>query len=433
MPPKVIDRIDMLANTAAEAVYNKTKDRRLIILYPRHRQHSTLISLLHKYYADFMYYYCLNEEDNQLPTFILNLSHDAMFPIGFGEQTRQALMTSDSPGEWGKALAEDMALLHKKEQFMVMLDNFDELPRDDDRMRQFFNGLAKNLPNNIQVIVNGRELRRQPWYDLVSDGAAIALGDEETMGSGLFEEPSLRGQLEVYALAGGSRVLIDGRPIIAWEGSLPRNLFYFFVDKPMVTRAEVFEAFWPSMGIKEATNVFHVTKRKISEKLGYDLTDYENGFYVPNDRINRLYDVNIFVEQITQAMKASKESEALDHWHQAVTIYKGQFLKEVNNMEWARQRRVELRDMYAEALINIARIQRQKGKKDEALVYFVRGAAERPDREDVHREVMELYAESGQKDAIAAQYRILEETLTHKLGINPSQETRDLYERLVGG
>ncbi|MBZ0307425.1 MAG: bacterial transcriptional activator domain-containing protein, partial [Anaerolineae bacterium] len=317
-----------------------------------------------------------------------------------------------------------------KDQFMVMLDNFDELPRDDDGMRQFFTGLAKQLPNNIQVLVNGRELRRQPWADMVSDGTVIALGDEETMGSGLFEEPALRGQLEVYALAGGSRVLIDGRPIIAWEGSLPRNLFYFFVDKPMVTRAEVFEAFWPLLGVKEATNVFHVTKRKISEKLGYDLTNYENGFYVPNDRLIRLYDVSIFEQHVDKAMKASKDAEALEHSMQAVEVYRGQFLKEVD-MEWARQRRQELRDVYIEVLINIARINRSGGKADQALSYFVRATAEKPDREDVHREIMELYAEQGRIDDIAAQYGMLESTLTQRLGINPSQETRELYERLV--
>ena len=40
----------------------------------------------------------------------------------------------------------------------------------------------------------------------------------------------------------------------------------------MVTRDEIFETFWPGLPTKEATNVFHVTKRKISERLGYELT-----------------------------------------------------------------------------------------------------------------------------------------------------------------
>lgn len=430
MAAKHLDRVDALAATAAEAVHNKTHGRRLIVLYPRHRQHTALIALLHKHYADRMYFYALNEEDTDLRTFIRNLSHDAMFPIEFGQNVRAALQSSDDPTQWGEGLAADLSKLHKKEHFMVLLDSFDMLPRDDVGMDRFFTGLAKNLSSNVQIIINGRELRRQPWADLVSRGLAIALGDDETLGSGIFEEPALRGQLEVYALAGGSRVLIDGRPITAWEGSLPRNLFYFFIDKPMVTRAEVFEAFWPNLGIKEATNVFHVTKRKISEKIGYDVTTYENGFYIPNNRLNKLYDVELFEEYVDAALKASNPHDAEENWVKAIEIYRGQFLKEVN-MEWAQQRRQQLRDTYAQALISLAQIYREQGKAESALSYFIRATGEKPGREDVHREIMKIYAEHGRLDDVARQYKMLETTLKDKLGINPSQETRELYQKLV--
>jgi DNA-binding SARP family transcriptional activator len=432
MSAEILDRVDVLAKTAAEAVYNKTKGRRIVVLYPRHRQHTTLIALLHKYYSDKMYFYTLNEEDTSLDTMVWNLSHDAMFPISFGEKSRKAVQSSSSPADWGKALAEDLATLHKKDEpFMVLLDGFDLLPRDDEGQKAFLTAIGQNLPDHIQVIINGKELRRQPWADLSSAGIVIALGDDETMGSSIFQDPALRGQLEIYALAGGSRVLIDGRPITAWEGSLPRNLFYFFVDKPMVTRAEVFEAFWPSLGIKEATNVFHVTKRKISEKLGYDLTSYENGFYVPNPRLGRFYDVDVFIEHTDAAMKASSDKVAEEHWFKAIQIYRGQFLKEVD-MEWADQRRQQLRDLYTHALIGLAQIYYNQKKMDQALGYFIRAAGERPDREDVHRLIMEIYAKQKRIDDVKRQYETLETVLQERLGISPSQETRALYQKLVG-
>jgi two-component SAPR family response regulator len=287
-------------------------------------------------------------------------------------------------------------------------------------------GLGENLPENAQFLVNGKELRKQPWAELSNKGLAIALGDDETLGSGIFQEPALRGQLEVYALAGGSRVLIDGRPLTAWEGSLPRNLFHFFVDKTRVTRAEVFEAFWPSLGVKEATNVFHVTKRKISEKIGYDLTAYENGFYVPNIQLNRLYDVAVFEESVD----AANDKEAEENWSRAVQVYRGQFLKEVE-MPWAIERRQELRRMYTQALIGLARIYHDSRKAELALAYYIRATGEQPDREDVHREIMQLYAEHGELDKVAAQYDMLSATLQEHLGIAPSDETRKLYEKLM--
>ena len=432
MAAKFRDRMDTLARTAAETVYNRTKDRRIIALYPKHRQHASLISLLHNHYTDRLYYFTLSDEDDaDLSSFVWNLSHDAMFPIEFGANTRAAIQSHpDDPQAWGEGLAQDLKDLRHKDNYLVLLENFDRLPRDDESMEAFFTGLGENLPKNAQFLVNGKELRKQPWAELSNKGLAIALGDDETLGSGIFQEPALRGQLEVYALEGGSRVLIDGRPLTAWEGSLPRNLFHFFVDKSRVTRAEVFEAFWPSLGVKEATNVFHVTKRKISEKIGYDLTAYENGFYVPNIQLNRLYDVAVFEENVAAAENAANDKEAEENWSRAVQVYRGQFLKEVD-MPWAIERRQELRRMYTQALISLARIYRDQGNSDLALAYYVRATGEQPDREDVYRELMELLAERGELDQVAAQYDMLSATLDARLGISPSDETRKLFEKLT--
>src|SRR5690606_6778276 len=84
--------------------------------------------------------------------------------------------------------------------------------------------------------------------------------------------------LEVRALGTG-RVLRDGKSVDNWDGLLPRSLFFYLVDKGMTTRNDIFNTFWPNLSVREATNVFHVTKRKISEVLGTDLTVYWSGFY----------------------------------------------------------------------------------------------------------------------------------------------------------
>lgn len=430
MTPELVDRFDSQAATAAQVVDSKTHDKRVIVLYPRHRQHTTLVALLHKFYEERMFYYTLNEEDVNLRSLMWNLSHDAMFPISFGENTRNMLNESDVHADWARAFSEDLAQLDIDGNYMILLENYDVLPRDDQGAYDLFSGLAESLPKNAQVVVSGRELRRQLWAELITKGYVVALGDDETLGQGIFREPALRGKLEVYALAGGSRVLIDGRPITAWEGSLPRNLFYFFVDKPMVTRSEVFEAFWPTLGPKEATNVFHVTKRKISEKLGYDLTAYENGFYVPNNRLERIYDVQIFIDYAEAGMAAEDDAVAEENWYKAIDVYRGQFLKEVD-MPWADQRRMELRDLYAQSLIGLARIYRQQGKDEEALGYFVRATGEKPDREDIYRDTMEIYAKMGQTEEIHRQFHTLEQILKEQLDISPSQETIDLYNKLT--
>jgi DNA-binding SARP family transcriptional activator len=426
-----MDRIQSLAETAAEAVYNKTSDRRIIVLYPRHRQHPTLISLLQKYYGERLLFFSLNEEDNNIANFVRNLSYDAMFPIGFGDATRAAMRESHDITRWGEGFAQDLHQhLAGDERIIIMIDNFDVMPRDDASVQAFFGGLAKDMPENIQILINGRELRRQPWAGLVTEGYAVALGDDETLGSSIFKEPDLRGQLEVYALVGGARVMIDGRPITAWEGSLPRNLFYFFIDKPMVTRSEVFESFWPNLGIKEATNVFHVTKRKISEKLGYDLTNYENGYYSPHERLSRYYDVALFEKQVEYALKAKDPKVAEEHWLEAVRYYKSQFLKEVD-MEWALERRIQLRNTYTQALMSLAKISLEHNDLEAARAYLIRATGEKPEREDTQRLLMQTLADMGRHDEIHAHYKFFTDMLHQRLNISPSQETQELYQKLT--
>src|SRR5687768_8486288 len=114
------DRVEAIAATAAKAVYDKTQDKRIIILYPRHRQHTALIALLYKHYADRMYYYALNDEDGDLKSFLRHLSHDAMFPIEFGRNTRSALQASGNPADWAAALAGDLSTL-RDENYMLLL------------------------------------------------------------------------------------------------------------------------------------------------------------------------------------------------------------------------------------------------------------------------------------------------------------------------
>ncbi|NJL95427.1 MAG: hypothetical protein HC915_17740, partial [Anaerolineae bacterium] len=99
--------------------------------------------------------------------------------------------------------------------------------------------------------------------------------------------------LEVRAFGAG-RVQLNGQAVVSWDGILPRSLFFFLVDKGLATRTEIFNTFWPNLSVREATNVFHVTKRKISEVLGIDLTVYMSGFYHISPKIHLSYDVALF-------------------------------------------------------------------------------------------------------------------------------------------
>ncbi len=420
---------ERIAEVKIEHLHQKTQDAPIVVVYPRHRNRTAVMSLALDTDA-FTYYYPLHEEDTNLRTMLQNLTEDYQFPHDFGEETRSALQDSSDPEDWAAAFAADLGRL-RSDAFIIVLDEMDRLKSDSDSVERFFSTLAPHMPSQSQIMVNGRELHRQPWNDLILNNFAVAAGDNMAVKGGIFTETAERGQIEFFSLSGHSRILSDGRHIKSWDGSLPRNLCYYFINFPMVTRDEIFDVFWPHLGIKEATNVFHVTKRKISEKLGYEITAYSNGFYVPSPRVNVMYDAREFEEMVEMALSGAEEL-APARWYRAVQLYRHPYLEGLD-MPWIVEKREQLRDSFAQALIGLGRMYRQLREPDRALGYFLRAVTEKPDREDVHRNIMKIYYESGRIEDALAQYKTLEGTLKRKFNIAPSQETRALYDLYRSG
>lgn len=175
--------------------------------------------------------------------------------------------------------------------------------------------------------------------------------------------------LEVRALGNG-QAMVDGRAINNWDGLLPRSLFFYLVDRSMATRNDIFATFWPKLTTREATNVFHVTKRKINEVLGIDLTIYYSGYYRISPDIHLTYDTTLF-SQLFQNSEVAAPADAEEFLMRALALYRGSFLA-TTQMEWAARRRAELAESYAEALVGLAAIREGQGRLAQALGLYGR-------------------------------------------------------------
>lgn len=419
--------LEYVTETTYPLFEQKLRDKPLILIYPRHRSHLALVAMLLDVYAHQVVYYALGADDSSLPDWLRHMTADLASVASLGDQTRAALDARATPEDLASALAADLAAM-QRDRVLLLLDQFDNLDFDADADR-FFRALADKLPAKVQIVINARLLGVQPWNDLLHAGQAEIVGSDRAISGGIFGDEPGRGQLEVFALSGG-HVYMDGRPIISWEGSLPKHLFYFFVDHPMVTRDEIFSVFWPKMSVKEATNVFHVTKRKISERLGHELTNYQSGFYIPSPKLSIHYDASLFEQAINAAIEFETDAPAL--WYKAVQLYRSPFLPTIT-MPWVEQRRQELQSKYAQALIGLGRYHRGRGETEQALGYLLRALREKPDWEDVHRDVMKIYHQQGRIDDAVTQYRQLERTLTRMFKIAPSKETRNLFDTIRAG
>lgn len=287
--------------------------------------------------------------------------------------------------------------------------------------------LVPQLPEGVRLILSTRQL---PIALLTTPAlrpltALVPVNPDKMVLD--YAQPTDKKILEVRALGPG-RVLIDGRLIDHWDGVLPRTLFFYFVDRGMTTRDEIFQTFWPTLSTREATNVFHVTKRKISEILGTDLTVYWSGFYRISPELELHYDVVKFAEAVQNAAVAA-DDEALQLLHNAIDLYRGPFLSTIEQ-PWIEQRRAELASNYAEALAVLARLYANRQSPQEALGYFLRAAAANPQREDLVRHIMELYQQMGKPAEALEAYERLKRELQQTLGVTPGPQTEKLAETI---
>ncbi|MCD4536385.1 winged helix-turn-helix domain-containing protein [Nocardioides sp. cx-169] len=106
----------------------------------------------------------------------------------------------------------------------------------------------------------------------------------------------------------------------------------------------------------------------------------------------------------------------------AVALYRGDFLGGTYT-DWALRERGRLSDLHLQALVGLAEWLRLRGRADDALEHARAAVAAEPLREDLHRLVMQLYADAGLPQLAARQLARCRQLLGDELGVEPLPET----------
>ncbi len=425
----------VVSSVSFESFRESSAGKKVILLYPWTNHRNVFLSYFLNDCSEGLLYYRLPEHASALAHWLGGLCDEIRIGAPEFGKVLERVLESGTASELGEALAADIEAL-PLERVVLYLDELDRIPQDEE-FRQFMNAAIANLPVNAQLVISSRLLTYDPWISWVNRDEVVVLGTEHRSSNLLFaKQSSLKPQVEVYAFGRGHAVS-NGREISSWDGALPRNLFFYFIDNPLVTRDQIFEIFWPKLSVRDATNVFHVTKRKITERISacvddgnnYELTNYSTGFYVPSDKIVRHYDVADFEQAMEGALLSHDAHERELLYLRAIEIYKAPFLHPVR-LPWVEARRNQLKSMYAEALIGMARLKKDQSAWEVALGYFARALKETPQREDIHRGAMQMYINLGRNADARQHYTVLERLLKRKLGVKPSGETQALLQQL---
>jgi DNA-binding SARP family transcriptional activator len=419
-----------MVTNSFDAFQKYANDASIILLHPRSRYRSVLVARLINDPGMQTLYYAMGPDDTSVPSFLSGLTHDlANQHPTFGHHlnmVRERLGEGDIQ-QWLDALAADLAEW-TNEPFLLILDEYDRSDSADD-IQRFVEHLVPLLPEHANLVINSRTLPRLPWVSLIARGEATILEDEHLITSDFYghrrtdDGPTL----EVTALGPGY-VSLNDELITTWEGHLPRLLFFFALDRPTVTRSEICQAFWPELDIEQAVNVFHVTKRRLHKALGEDILVHAQGYYHINPVLKVVYDTVDFVGALVSG-RAALETEKVQYWQQAIQLYRGPFLQGHDD-QWITARRADFLTGYMEAITEMANVRYEKGATEHALRLYLRALNEDVMREDLHRKVMQLYAEMGRRSEAAAHYQNMKrefKALKHP----PADETEATYKSIM--
>ncbi|MBN1811604.1 MAG: tetratricopeptide repeat protein [Anaerolineae bacterium] len=246
------------------------------------------------------------------------------------------------------------------------------------------------------------------------------------------EEEGRVPHLKIYALGEG-QVVCDGHVLSSsdWQAAMAKELFFYILLNAPLERDVIGVVFWPDLPPKKMSNSFHTTLHRIRRAVGSQTVVVKEGLYRLGD-VEYWFDVEEFESLIARArLLPPHDWQAEDLWRRALALYRGDFLPEVERI-WCISKREALREMYIEALIGMGRCHEARRDFEGAVAWYRRALEMDELREDIHCLIMRCYVEAGQRSKALAQYRHCEKILREELGLEPSLETRRLYEHISG-
>lgn len=239
-------------------------------------------------------------------------------------------------------------------------------------------------------------------------------------------------RLEIYGLGEG-RVVRDGQPVhpSEWQAAMAKELFFYILLHGPLERDVIGLVFWPDLSTRKMRNSFHTTLHRVRRAVGADAVVVEGGQYRLGD-VNYWFDVEEFETLIERArLLPPQDWQAEDLRRRAVELYHGDFLPEAERV-WCVLKRESLREMYLRTLIEIGQRHETRKEFEKAIGWYRRALEVDELDEDIHQRIIHCCSEAGRRSDALAQYRHCQDILKRELDIEPSAETRRLYEQIAG-
>lgn len=237
-------------------------------------------------------------------------------------------------------------------------------------------------------------------------------------------------------LFGSAIVDCEGDTIEIGQASTPIVSYMVLERDRPVSRVELAGAIWPERTDARARRCLSTAlwRLKAHPALAHLLDTSNHESIRLNRRRVPWIDVIGFERRISNLLRIAPDDFTRVQYRQlgaAIALYRDDLLR-TSDFEWVLLERQRLRNLYLDGLQHLTLVADALGDSTSALHHGRRFAALEPLREDAHRLLMRLYAASGNRAKAIEQYRICEGELSTELNVDPTAETRALFESLLG-
>jgi predicted ATPase/DNA-binding SARP family transcriptional activator len=240
-------------------------------------------------------------------------------------------------------------------------------------------------------------------------------------------------------LFGGFQAFRDGVPLRDFQAPKAQSLLaYLLIYRDRAhPRSLLAELFWEGQEESRARanlrNTLHLLRQVLEGPQG------QLGLYLLSEgaalrfNLQSQYSLDIeeFEKNLDAAHRASGE-ERVRRLRQAVSLYQGDLLAGFYD-DWIFIEQDQLKEKYVQALKDVTMHYREFREYPKAIEWAQRALSANPLQEDLHRQLIELYALAEDRAAALRQYKECAAILKRELAIEPLPETRALYESLQRG
>jgi DNA-binding SARP family transcriptional activator/FixJ family two-component response regulator len=252
--------------------------------------------------------------------------------------------------------------------------------------------------------------------------------------------PALRDVLEVKVL-GDFDIVYNNIKLQKWPGQKAYSLLAYLLIhyKKSIHKEELMDKFWPEASPASARNSLNVAIHSIRKCLETispttEIVRYKRDAYFINPELKIDLDMDQFIAlwKEGRAYQSTNLDKCIYCYEKAIALYDGDFMESIHFEAWSEMERESLKETYLAMLSKLSQYYFDQQALQHCIAISKLMLEKDQCLEEVHRRLMECYANQGVTDKAIRQYELCKKILRRELDTQPSESTELLFREIRG-